>query len=54
MAHQARFEVSATATGWIRFRFAPLAPDGMDDYDVIEGGFENGHGYIFASIFMKQ
>jgi len=33
-------------TGWVGFGFANIAPNNMQDYDVIVGGFNNGQGYL--------
>ena len=54
VADKYHFKVNATATGWIGFGFAPLAPNAMTNYDVIMGGYKDGQGYIYVSIFLKQ
>ncbi|KAL9982002.1 hypothetical protein ACROYT_G010781 [Oculina patagonica] len=33
-------------TGWVGFGFAENAPNNMQNYDVIVGGFDNGQGYL--------
>lgn len=43
------FTVNATTVGWVGFGFAHLAPNKMQDYDLILAGYKEGRGYIYVS-----
>ena len=43
------FHIRVKTTGWVGFGFADIAPNNMQDYDVIVGGFNNGQGYLNVS-----
>jgi len=40
-------------TGWVGFGFADNAPNSMQGYDVIVGGFDNGQGYLNVSFISR-
>ena len=48
-ADKLSFTVNATTVGWVGFGFARLAPNKMQDYDLILAGYKEGHGYIYVS-----
>ena len=48
-ADKLSFTVNATTVGWVGFGFARLAPNKMQDYDLILAGYKEGRGYIYVS-----
>lgn len=45
------YHLRVKTTGWIGFGFARTAPNNMQGYDVIVGGFKDGQGYLNVSYF---
>ena len=43
------FSLRVNTTGWVGFGFSKIAPNNMQDYDVIVGGFKDGQGYLNVS-----
>ncbi|KAL9982005.1 hypothetical protein ACROYT_G010784 [Oculina patagonica] len=40
------YHLRVKTTGWVGFGFATNAPNNMQNYDVIVGGFKDGQGYL--------
>lgn len=43
------FSLRVNTTGWVGFGFSKIAPNNIQDYDVIVGGFKDGQGYLNVS-----
>ena len=48
------FHIRVQTTGWVGFGFADIAPNSMQGYDVIVGGFENGRGSLNVSFINRR
>ena len=48
------FHIRVQTTGWVGFGFADIAPNNMQGYDVIVGGFENGQGILNVSFINRR